>query len=143
MTLPARMAVMVAGTALLAGCAQGDAISNNTEIYDGISEAETLYLGGTEPFWGIKIDGESAKYSAPEDLDGTGFSVTRFAGNNGLGYSGELKGQPIQIAVTPGDCSDGMSDRTYPFTTTISWGDNTLLGCGHTDSQPFTGDEAP
>ncbi len=142
MKLRVENGLMAAGAVLLAGCAQGDAISSNTEAYDGISETEALYLGGTEPFWGIEITGEAATYTAPEDLDGTEFAVSRFAGNNGLGFSGELKGEPIQIAVTPGECSDGMSDRTYPFTTTISWGENTLLGCGHTDSQPYTGDEA-
>lgn len=128
---------------LLAGCAQGDAISNNAEPYDGIGADETLYLLGTEPFWGFEITGERAEYTSPEDLDGTTISVSRFAGNNGLGYSGQLNDAVLQIAVTPGDCSDGMSDRSYPFTTTITWGQSTLYGCGYTDSEPFTGDEAP
>ncbi len=128
---------------MLAGCAQGDAISNNAEPYDGISTEETLHLLGTEPFWGFEITGDSAEYTSPEDLDGTTISVTRFAGNNGLGFSGELNDAALQIAVTPGDCSDGMSDRSYPFTATITWGESTLYGCGYTDSEPFTGDEAP
>jgi len=137
------IASLVAVTVLLAGCAQGDAISSNAEPYDGISADETLHLLGTEPFWGFEIKGETAEFSSPEDLDGTTISVTRFAGNNGLGYSGELDDTALQIAVTPGDCSDGMSDRSYPLTATITWGDSTLYGCGYTDSQPFTGDEAP
>ncbi|WP_298469120.1 hypothetical protein [uncultured Erythrobacter sp.] len=132
----------VAAAILLAGCAQGDSISNNPEPYDGIAEDETLHLLGTEPFWSFEISGEAAEFTSPEDLDGVGITVTRFAGNNGLGYSGELKDEPLQIAITPGDCSDGMSDRSYPFTATISWGEATLLGCGYTDSQPFTGEEA-
>ena len=134
---------VVAGAMLIAGCAQGDAISNNTEAYDGVAESETLHLLGTEPFWGFEISGAIARYSSPEDIDGTEIAVTRFAGNNGLGFSGELDGSPIQIAVTPGECSDGMSDRSYPFTATVSIGDSTLYGCGYSDSQPFTGDEAP
>lgn len=133
----------IAAAALLAGCAQGDSISNNTEPYDGIAEGETLYLSGTEPFWSIEVSGDAARYAAPEDLDGTDFAVSRFAGNNGLGYSGELKGRAIQIAVTPGECSDGMSETSYPLTATISWGDDTLLGCAYTDSQPAIGEEAP
>lgn len=127
----------------LAGCAQSDGISSNAEAYDAISADETLHLLGTEPFWGFEIVGETATFSSPEDIDGSEISVTRFAGNNGLGFSGELNQQPLQIAVTPGDCSDGMSDRSYPFTATITWGEATLYGCGYTDSQPFTGDEAP
>lgn len=136
--------VSLAGlAALLVGCAQGDSISTDAEPYDGISADETLHLLGTEPFWGFEILDETAKYTSPEDLDGTNISVTRFAGNNGLGFSGELNDQVLQIAVTPGDCSDGMSDRSYPFTTTITWGETTLYGCGYTDSQSFTGEETP
>jgi len=36
-----------------------------------------------------------------------------------------------------------MSDRTFPFVATIALGGETLRGCGYTDSQPFTGPEAP
>ena len=131
------------GALALAGCVQGDGISSDADAYDGISQDETLHLLGTEPFWSFEIAGETAKFSSPEDIDGSEISVTRFAGNNGLGYSGELNEQALQIAVTPGDCSDGMSDRSYPFTATITWGDATLYGCGYTESQPFTGEEAP
>ena len=128
---------------LLTGCSQDEGPSANIEPYDGIAEIEQITLLGNEPFWNIKIAGETATFSSPDDLDGTEFAVTRFAGNNGLGFSGELQGQAMQIAVTPGSCSDGMSDRDYPFAATIAWGDRSLKGCAYTDHQPFSGDEAP
>ncbi len=134
---------VVAAVAILVGCAQGDPISSNAEPFAGVDENETLRLIGTEPFWGFEIAGTAATYTSPDNLDGTAISVSRFAGNNGLGFSGELDGQSLQIAVTPGDCSDGMSDRSYPFTATVSLGQSTLFGCGYTDEQPFVGDEAP
>lgn len=132
-----------AAALFLASCTQSEGISSNAEPFADIAEDETVHLLGTEPFWSFEISGEQARYSSPEDDDGTPFTVARFAGNNGLGYSGDLDGLPVQIAVTPGECSDGMSDRSYPFTATVSLGDTNLSGCGYTDSDPFTGEETP
>ncbi|BDW83543.1 membrane protein [Erythrobacter sp. Dej080120_24] len=122
-------------------------ISRDTKPFDDISATTHISMLGTEPFWGIDItpDGEGfvARYTSPEDLEGSQFAVSRFAGNNGIGFSGSLDGKALQIALTPGQCSDGMSDRTYPYTATVALGDAVLYGCGHTSDQPFTGDEAP
>jgi len=54
-----------------------------------------------------------------------------------------LDGKPLTATLTPGECSDGMSDRRFPFVATIALGGETFAGCGYTTSQPFTGDEAP
>ncbi|MEM6475459.1 MAG: hypothetical protein AAF687_04770 [Pseudomonadota bacterium] len=131
--------------ALLIGsaCSQDDQITRDTKPYDGIGESETVTLVGTEPFWTFVITGESAVYTSPEDLEGTTITLSRFAGNNGISFSGELNDAPVEIVVTPGECSDGMSDRNFPFTATIKWGERTLYGCGHTDSQPFSDPEVP
>jgi uncharacterized membrane protein len=122
-------------------------ISRDTKPFDDISATTNISMLGTEPFWSIDIapDGEgfAARYTSPENLNGSQFAVSRFAGNNGIGFNGSLNGQDVQIALTPGQCSDGMSDRAYPYTATVAFGDAVLYGCGHTSDQPFTGDEAP
>jgi uncharacterized membrane protein len=133
---------------MLAGCSQADGIDESGAIYDGIAPDAAISLNGTEPFWAIEIApgegaGYTARYSTPEDVEGRSFVLERFAGNNGLGFSGKLDGAPVQIAITPGECSDGMSDRTYPFTATVALGDESLFGCAHTDSAPFEGPTAP
>jgi uncharacterized membrane protein len=138
-----RLTGLILAPVMLTACAQGDQISRDTEPFDGIGEGELITLLGNEPFWNIAVDEEQATYSSPDNLAGTQFTVSRFDGNNGLGLSGTLDGTAIQIAVTPGACSDGMSDREYPFTATVNWGDRQLTGCGYTDSQPFTGDPSP
>lgn len=146
----ARSGAMLRGAALAAALAvaactpqSGDQITTETAPYDGIAEEETITLGGTEPFWGITIAQDIATYTTPENAEGTVFEVSRFAGNNGLGFTGRLEGADVTITVTPGECSDGMSDRTYPFTATVAIGEERLAGCGHTDRQPFTGPAAP
>ena len=128
----------------LAACTPAqDGIDPGGETFDQVAADEVVTLVGTEPFWNVAIDKGEALYTTPENQPGTRFAVTRFAGNNGLGFSGELDGRAFTATLTPGDCSDGMSDRTFPFVATIALGEETLRGCGYTSSQPFTGDAAP
>ncbi|MEE4207596.1 MAG: hypothetical protein V2I39_14975 [Erythrobacter sp.] len=149
MSPPARpvCAALVAGLALAACAGEGgDAISRDTEPFAGIGEDEVIEVTGNEPFWGMTIDQSqgAAAYSTPENIDGTRFEVARFAGNNGLGFTGTLDGgEAVTVTITPGECSDGMTDRTYPFTATAEIGERDLRGCAFTDSQGFTGPEAP
>ncbi len=127
-----------------AACTSGnDTIDPKGETFSAVAPDETITLTGTEPFWGMTIADGAANYANPDHPEGYDFAVTRFAGNNGLGFSGTLDGAAVTIALTPGQCSDGMSDRTYPFVATIAMGEETLRGCGYTSSQPFTGEAAP
>jgi uncharacterized membrane protein len=130
---------------LLTACSpqSDDAITTDTAPFDGNAADEIITLAGTKPFWGMTIANDVATYTTPENTDGSVFEVSRFAGNNGLGFSGRLDGADVVIAVTPGECSDGMSDRTFPYTATVVLGEQRLAGCGHTDRQPFTGPAAP
>ena len=132
----------------LAACAgeNGDGISRDTQPFSGIGEDEVIEVAGTEPFWGMTIDQAegAAAFSTPENIDGERFGIERFAGNNGLGFSGRLEsGEGITVTITPGECSDGMSDRTYPFTATAEVGERDLKGCAFTDTQGFEGPQAP
>ena len=134
--------------AALSACAQGDGVDSSGTIYDGVSAQAAITLLGTEPFWGLDIEPESdgqhaARFTSPEDIDGSAFTLTRFAGNNGLGFSGKLDGKAVQVAITPGECSDGMSDRGYPFVATVALGEALLRGCAYTSETGFTGPEEP
>jgi len=136
------------GASVLPGCADGPGeITRDTQPFDGIGSDATVSLAGTEPFWNMTVEPSGqeyrATYSTPQDIDGSTFAVSRFAGNNGVGFSGELDGRTMQIAVSPGECSDGMTDRSYPYTATVVAGDETLYGCAHTSEEPFSGSEMP
>ena len=129
---------------MLAACSQsGQPKPGEVAVYDGIGESETVTLLGTEPFWNMQVEHGMLTYSTPENMAGSHAAVTRFAGNGGIGYSGTLDGQDLHIAVTPGDCSDGMSERTYPFVATITLGKTMLTGCGYTSEHDFKGEEHP
>jgi uncharacterized membrane protein len=135
---------LIAAAALFAACTPGnDAIDPQGETFSAVAPDEAITLTGTEPFWNAQIKADAAVWTTPDNPDGTRFAVTRFAGNNGLGFSGTLDGAPFTATLTPGVCSDGMSDSSYPYVATIALGEGTLRGCGYTDRQPFTGPAAP
>ncbi|MXP45618.1 COG3650 family protein [Allopontixanthobacter sediminis] len=111
--------------------------------FDGIAKDEVIRFTGTEPFWGGQVEGTMLTYSTPENIDGETIAIKRFAGNHGLGLSGKLGEAAFDMTVTPGECSDGMSDRVYPFTVTLSIDGEMREGCGWTDREPFSGPENP
>jgi uncharacterized membrane protein len=127
------------------GVSPGDTPGNlaDTAPFSGIAREETVRFTGTEPFWGGEATGSTLTYSTPEDPAGTVIRVERFAGRNGLSLSGELDRSPFDMAITPGECSDGMSDRTYPFTVTLQVRGEQRYGCAWTERNRFTGPENP
>lgn len=132
----------------LTGCGQGAGSqvpgdSSDTRPFSGIAEKEVLKVTGTEPFWGGEVSGGNFTYTTPENIEGSVASVTRFAGRGGLSISGELKGEPLDMMITPAQCSDGMSDRSYPFAVSLKIGEEVRSGCAWSEEHPFTGDEHP
>ena len=123
--------------------AAATANSDDSAPYAGIAEDEAVSFTGTEPFWSGDVAGKILTYKTPDKPDGEGIMVERFAGRGGISFNGVLDGAELEMMVTPLECSDGMSDRTYPFTVTLKIGEETRNGCGWTDRQPFSGPEQP
>lgn len=133
---------------LLAGCHSGhDANvpgdSSDRRPYAEIAEGEVLHFTGTEPFWSGQAAGGRLTYATPEKPEGQSIAVQRFGGRGGLSFSGTLEGRSLDLMVTPGSCSDGMSDRTYPFTVTLQIAGALRKGCAWSDVHPFSGPEHP
>lgn len=131
--------------ALGAGCqpvTEGQA-DTSQEAFAAISADETIHLTGTEPFWGGTVQRERFLYRTPENQAGEPIAVKRFAGNSGLAFSGVRGGRPVDLMITRGICSDGMSDRTYPYTATLRIDSEQRSGCAWTDRQPFAGPANP
>lgn len=141
-----RRPAALAALGLAAACAPAppqDGIDPEGKVFAAVAPQETVTMLGTEPFWTLRVEGTQGLWTTPEDQPGTRFAVTRFAGNGGLGFSGTLGDRPLVATLTPGQCSDGMSERSFPFVATIALGEETLRGCGYSDSRPFSGDPAP
>ena len=84
---------------------------------------------GTEPFWNAQINGETLIYTTPENQKGQSGTVVRRETPGGMEFSGKLGGAAIHLAVTKQTCSDGMSDRSYPFTVVLTLGSDRRDGC--------------
>ena len=141
MSLQVRLVVSQAAILLaLSGCQPRteNGQSPTAPRSEAIGPDETIRLVGTEPFWGGTISAGRLIYTTPENPSGESVGVQRFAGLNGLGFSGRLGQQPIDIVVTEAACSDGMSDRRYPFSIILQIGDEQRRGCGWTDRVPYS-----
>ncbi|HEX8263331.1 MAG TPA: hypothetical protein VF547_10705 [Allosphingosinicella sp.] len=85
---------------------------------------------GTEPFWGARIEGRCVTYSHPDDQRGTRL-WTRFApGPDGGVWTGALAGRRFELRTrSRAGCSDGMSDKAYPFAVELRIGAERRTGC--------------
>lgn len=92
--------------------------------------ANRLKAVGTEPFWGATVDGRCVTYSHPDNPSGTRV-WTRFSGSAANGtWSGALNGEAFVMRTqSSSNCSDGMSDETYPIAVELSVGATRLSGC--------------
>lgn len=107
--------------------------TGDESAYSGIPEDAVIVVNGTEPFWGGRVAGGTFTYATPDNMDGVPIRVTRFAGRGGLSFSGQWDGRAVDLAITPGECSDGMSDRTYPYNATLQLGSEQRHGCASLD----------
>lgn len=117
--------------------------SGDQRPWHGIADDEAVRFTGTEPFWGGEVSGTRLTYKTPDKPEGETIAISRFAGRGGLSFSGSLAAGPMTLAITPSKCSDGMSDRVYPFMATLQVGADVRQGCAWTDRQPYSGGAAP
>lgn len=96
---------------------------------------------GTEPFWAVAVRGHQATLERPGHASGI-FLIETIADDSSLRF----RGDGFAMTVTPGPCSDGMSDAIWSDRVQIAYGDGTLKGCGgerHAPSEDDRRDRAP
>jgi len=86
---------------------------------------------GTEPFWGGTIDGSTILYQTPDDQAGKTITATVSLEGASTRFSGTLDGQPFILKLTPGTCSDGMSDTVYPLHAVLAVHGEPRQGCAN------------
>ena len=102
----------------------------------GATFALPMRLVGTEPFWGATITVDAIT------LSGADRPHLRFpAGGREVTGAGvrwrtqTSSGDPVEVTLLRETCSDGMSDRVYPFHATVVLGRETLGGCAMTETE--------
>ena len=82
---------------------------------------------GTEPFWSLDIDSREMRFSQAND----GRDIVEPTPRVIHGFAGDIyQGQRIRVNIVHGQCSDGMSDRTYPDKVQVGVDGKQYEGCG-------------
>ncbi|MGV3512909.1 MAG: COG3650 family protein [Novosphingobium sp.] len=90
---------------------------------------DTFRAIGTEPFWSAEVEGAKLRWSTPEQPDSVAMLVTRKDRAGGAILKAMIDGQVLELEITSGPCSDGMSDTVYPWSVTRRLGGDTQRGC--------------
>ncbi len=121
---------------LLAGCvrpATTSAASGTSPVPAGNAQARPaprFKVIGTEPFWGIDVDGDRLHFTSMENQAGSMLEAAPDpVGNGRWRWAGEGEAGPFALEIAPGDCSDGMSDRRYAYTANLRIGAKAYRGC--------------
>ena len=96
----------------------------------GVDIAGDVRLTGTEPFWGIDLTGTEMVYGGvdrPEQRAPRPEPVIQ--GTMATWTTETSEGNPLVVNLMETECSDGMSDRTYPLTARVEIGGEVLSGC--------------
>ena len=100
---------------------------NNCQPYD-------FWCIGTEPFWGLVISGSEGKIALKLIAEGQGkvfpWVQPKQEGEFILYESTDPEtGEKIQVLLRKEPCSDGMSERMYPYSAKLKYGGQMLQGC--------------
>lgn len=84
---------------------------------------------GTEPFWSVKVRASGLTLTRPDQAEVTTANPgVRADGEQGV-WDGTAGEQRLVLRLTPGDCTDGMSDRRYGYAAEVWIDGETLRGC--------------
>jgi uncharacterized membrane protein len=87
---------------------------------------------GNEPFWNITLGSDAIVYRTPDNQTGVRFPpAVPQADGTGRVWRSRRNGDPamVEVRLASGTCSDGMSDRSYPWTVRAVVGRDSLRGC--------------
>lgn len=114
---------------LLSACTLGVALAACAPVAETpTGPGEAVYMAlGTEPGWTLEITPARLNYAGDYGetviaAPNPGAQATRAGRRYAAGR--------LTVEVTPGPCSDGMSDRRYADTVTVTADGKTVRGCG-------------
>ncbi|MGH9203375.1 MAG: COG3650 family protein [Vicinamibacterales bacterium] len=88
---------------------------------------------GTEPFWALDIDSASLRFTTPDDQRGIHFPpIAPSVAGDTVAWVGETERAAFDVRIWREQCSDGMSDRVYPYSARVRVDGTTYKGCADT-----------
>jgi len=132
---PHRIAFAAAALALAACATSESPASTDTPMAKRPAGQENAPLlawraFGTEPFWNVRVDGDTLVFTTPDDQSGRTFPGTHaLQADGGVHYEGKDGVTTFSLDIAKGECSDGMSDNVYELTAEFRYGDMDYKGC--------------
>lgn len=120
---------------LVAGCGEGepqaaDSTVGSKDVSTASMTSEPLRVLGNEPFWALDIDSSGLRFITPDDTSGIRFPPsTPSASADTTVWTGATERAAFDVRVWRAQCSDGMSDRIYPYTARVRIDSTTYNGC--------------
>lgn len=101
-----------------------------SHVLGGVDLDQPVKALGNEPFWYVTMDGKTMTYGGPDRPERRApQSGPQMQGTTAT-FTGETAaGQSLEVTLIATECSDGMSDRTYPLVARVKVADETLTGC--------------
>jgi uncharacterized membrane protein len=105
----------------------------NTQITAEVPQVEELNSSGTEPFWNVTVNKSGIVYSSPSAKKQT-FPYVKPVSAAGRTPDTvrvyRLRGGDYTLVIKKQNaCSDGMSDKEYPYSATFIMNNTVLDGC--------------
>ena len=108
----------------------------------GVDLGQPVKAVGNEPFWSVMLDGTTMTYGgldrpeqrAPQPAPRIQGTIATFTGQT-------ASRKALKVTLIATECSDGMSDRTYPLVARVEVGDETLTGCAAANASFTTAPE--
>lgn len=104
--------------------------SEPAPVLAGVDLGQPVRALGTEPFWSVELTGTELVYTTPEPPEQSAPQPRPVVQGTTATYVTETAdGTALSVTLVATECSDGMSDRTYPLTALVKVGEATLTGC--------------
>jgi uncharacterized membrane protein len=127
--------------AIIAACAEREAPPADTAVQEDTNPGVLSVLPiplpiralGTEPFWAMDVDSSGLHFTTPDNQAGIHFPpVAGTLAGDTTAWSGEADRVAVEVRVWREQCSDGMSDRVYPYTARVRVDTTSYQGCADT-----------
>ncbi|WP_439476373.1 COG3650 family protein [Brevundimonas sp.] len=114
-------------------------------VLGGVDLDKPVRALGTEPFWSVELTGTEMVYTAPEPPEQRAPQPDPLVQGTTATWEAETAdGTALRVTLIATECSDGMSDRTYPLTAMVKLGERELIGCAaSTAAIMSTGESGP
>lgn len=115
-----------------------------SHVLGGVDLGQPVKAVGNEPFWSVTMDGRTMTYGGPDRPEQRAAQPSPKIQGTTATFAGETaKGNALEVTLIATECSDGMSDRTYPLVARVKVADETLTGCAAASDSFTTAPTAP